>query len=96
MGERLETMSAWKTGPGTDKLLTLGHELGNSLEVCNRDQGEQRYEDQEVDLRRRRSQGIDIVPVGNCCVLLAKSSSVAHFRDRLYSKEPYHMPTGRE
>lgn len=52
--------------------LTLGHELGYSLKVCNGDQGEQRHKDQEVDLGRRRSQGVDIVPVGNCRALLAE------------------------
>jgi hypothetical protein len=45
--------------------LTLGLELGHTLQVCDRQQGEERYKDQEVDLRRRRGQGVDIVPVGN-------------------------------
>ena len=53
-------------------VLTLGHELGYSLQVCNGDQGEERYEDQEVDLRRRRGQGVNIVPVGDCCVPLVR------------------------
>lgn len=78
---------------GGPSVLTLGHELGNSLQVGNGDQGEERDEDQEVDLRRRRSKGVDIVPVGDCCVLLARWSSVAQFPERLYSKEPHHMPT---
>lgn len=49
----------------TEKL-TLGHELGDSLKVHNGDDGEERYKDQEVDLRWGRCQRVDIVPVGHC------------------------------
>lgn len=46
--------------------LTLRHKLGNDLEVRDGNESEERHEDQEVDLRRRGCEGVDIVPVGHC------------------------------
>lgn len=47
---------------------TFRHEAGGNFKIDNGNQSEDRYENQKVDLRRRCSQSIGIVPVGNYVV----------------------------
>ena len=47
------------------ELRTLRQEPRGTLNVEDGQNGKERGEDQEVDLRRRRRQGVDIVPVGH-------------------------------
>lgn len=44
---------------------TFWHETGCNFKIENGNQGEDWHKDQEVDLGRRCSQSIGVVPVGN-------------------------------
>lgn len=56
----------FETHGGKGVVCSRGKSWG-SLQITNGDNGEQRCKEEEVDLRRRRRQCVDIIPVGNIC-----------------------------
>lgn len=73
--------------------LTPREEPRDALEIDNRHEREDGHKDQKVDLGRRRSQGVDIVPVGNCppplaILSLVEPSPIYHWRMHTICRKP--------